>query len=748
MKQTIRLTKAELRRLLMNKKTYIMMAISIFVISLGFIEFIRTLGDSFFNPSRLSTLDNVVFPFSLGTLGGSLIWGIAIILDSDRVVKNRAKDMINAFTDEKRTSLARIYAYSIIIGITFLISLLVYLPICYKRMDYLFSYQAYVIYPLIMVIPGCIMTLFICDGLYKISQNLSVSIFLFLILTIAQFTSLLNNNFFLRWNSPIAPDISDAFGSPAVIRLLLYSRVLLLAGALFFWNVSCLFIRKYQYGIFRSFLLRVTRPAAVIIPVGFAAITVIMAMKQPFVDHSPIISFDDSAYLESFTRSDHEASYARYKTTLNFNTLLGTVKGVDECLLTEALDDQITFHLGAGYRIKSMTLDDQPIEYESFYDMEDGYNTYFGNKKYIIKNPEKKKGMLKIVYEGYPSLSRSLFYSGGGYQNGDVVGRDYISLSWQHQGAEYDYLGGPEKELYVNVPKNHIPLIEANEMKRVKDNDDGTVCWKINYYVGNLFSGSYKADKISYSKRDVYFKYSNKYADTVKAYKLDEAINSVLDYCDNHVGELDTYDYEDQPSPDIRILQTSADSTGGYAGDGAVVMNEHFLSPQTLSDSKAGTNMSEVFMHEIIHLYWGDLGLLLDDDGLWSPEGLTVFTTYRIVKEKYGELYAKQYYVDKWKEDVKYLNNNFYYRHPEYIDKLPAGYRSAIETNVSSIKRYSLMPLMLLKAEEKLGGEKEMDKVMQEMYSNKMNYVMNDSYFTFQDFLDISGLTEEDLKVE
>ena len=96
MKQTIRLTKAELRRLLMNKKTYIMMAISIFVISLGFIEFIRTLGDSFFNPSRLSTLDNVVFPFSLGTLGGSLIWGIAIILDSDRVVKNRAKDMINA----------------------------------------------------------------------------------------------------------------------------------------------------------------------------------------------------------------------------------------------------------------------------------------------------------------------------------------------------------------------------------------------------------------------------------------------------------------------------------------------------------------------------------------------------------------------------------------------------------------------------------------------------------------------------
>ena len=158
--------------------------------------------------------------------------------------------------------------------------------------------------------------------------------------------------------------------------------------------------------------------------------------------------------------------------------------------------------------------------------------------------------------------------------------------------------------------------------------------------------------------------------------------------------------------------------------------------------------MNEVFMHEIIHLYWGDLGLLLDDDGMWSAEGLTVFTTYRIVKEKYGELYAKQYYVDKWKEDVKYLNNNLYYRHPEYIDRLPAGYKSLIETSVSTIKKYSLMPLMLLKAEEKLGGEAAMDKVLQKLYSKNMDYRMNESCCTFQDFLSTAGLTEEDIRIE
>ena len=120
----------------------------------------------------------------------------------------------------------------------------------------------------------------------------------------------------------------------------------------------------------------------------------------------------------------------------------------------------------------------------------------------------------------------------------------------------------------------------------------------------------------------------------------------------------------------------------------------------------------------------------------------------RIVKEKYGELYAEKYYVDKWKQDVKHLNNNFYYRHPEYLDKLPDSYRADIETSVSSLKKYSLMPLMLLKAEERLGGEKEMDKVLQELYSKNIEYQELETGCTMQDFLDIAGLTEEDLEIE
>ena len=166
--------------------------------------------------------------------------------------------------------------------------------------------------------------------------------------------------------------------------------------------------------------------------------------------------------------------------------------------------------------------------------------------------------------------------------------------------------------------------------------------------------------------------------------------------------------------------------------------------------------MNETFMHEIVHLFWGDLGCCVQDDGTWSAEGLDVYTVYRIVKEKYGELYAKQYYVDAWEENVKSLNNNFYYRHPEYLEKLPDSYRVNILNGVESIKKYSLMPLMLLKAEEKLGGEEAMDEVLQKLYSvndgnlfgGEENMFDGTSGVSFQDFLDISGLTEEDLEIE
>ncbi len=112
--QTIKLIKVELRRLLMSRKTYILMAINILIIGMGYIEYTREICSYLFLDSGASTVDNVIVPYAFGTLAGSLIWGISLLIDSDRIKKNRVKDIMSAFTDEKKLSLARILSYSVV----------------------------------------------------------------------------------------------------------------------------------------------------------------------------------------------------------------------------------------------------------------------------------------------------------------------------------------------------------------------------------------------------------------------------------------------------------------------------------------------------------------------------------------------------------------------------------------------------------------------------------------------------------
>ena len=368
MMQTIKLTKVELRRLLMSRKTYILMAINILIIGLGFNEYIHELGSYLFVDYAASTATNILFPYALGTLAGSIIWGISLLIDSDRIKKNRVKDIISAFTDEKKLSLARILSYSVVTILTLTISLIIYMPLCSKRMDYLFDYGAYFVYPVLFYIPGMIITFFLCEALYKLSDNLSVSLIIYFALTAAQLTPLFQNEFF-AWNIPVYSTVSDSFGSPAVIRLQVYTRILIIVAVILLWETGCLFIRKYGKNAFRSFLIRIMQPVALIKPVFFLAIMLVMIIKQPFVVNSPIVSLDDdNFYMEN---KDEEAYYARDKRTLSFNTFLGTMKGEDEILLSKVEDEDLTFFLGCGLELKSATLDEEPLDFTSFYDDKD-----------------------------------------------------------------------------------------------------------------------------------------------------------------------------------------------------------------------------------------------------------------------------------------------------------------------------------------------------------------------------------------
>ena len=153
-------------------------------------------------------------------------------------------------------------------------------------------------------------------------------------------------------------------------------------------------------------------------------------------------------------------------------------------------------------------------------------------------------------------------------------------------------------------------------------------------------------------------------------------------------------------------------------------------------------------IHELVHQWWG-LSCMFDsseESSPWSAEGLTVYTTYRIVKELYGEDYAREHYTDRWQSEVDDYRLNFYVRRPEYLSALPGKQRLEISNRLSYVRQYCEMPLKILKAEKLVGGEAAMDQILSDLFNRELD--PQSPFLTFQEFLDACGLNEEDLNLE
>ena len=743
MGQLIRITKAEFLRLMKNKATYIVMLVHIISIALLYVEYIHKQVALWLNGGMghvaSSTNEYVYRPFVIGTLTGSIVWGIYVLISASKVKKNGSKEMVAAFMDERKHSFTRVMAFILVMIIDTCLCMLVFLPVSMQKMDYLFNLKTYITYPLILMLPGLIMTVFLMEALYRFFENIGVALFIFALLTGSQFTTLFFQNPFVSWNFPQEYWVSDTVGGAGTIRMQIYTRIILVLVAVGVWGISVLFTRKYQFGPIRSFIVNLRKPLRLTVPVITILIAVTMLVKQPFIDHGPLV-VEDMTY--EVCGDELFVICNNIEKDFYFDTTLGKVRGIYKLDIENNEKEELEIAHNAGLKIKKLTFNGKDVDFTSEFNEEDTLYTVQSLKFAKFKLPEGSKGELVCEFEGYPTQSRT-YYKMRGYDcSFNSIGRDYIYAQCDIVDMN-DAMADPECiKTYVNVPADHIPLMDGYEMEKEQDNDDGTARWEYEGDAYSVMSAVNKVVDIDYDKADVKLEYNQKNEPAVRKNNMDEAVADVLQFCEDHIGPLETDEYNR-----VSIEFVSSELGGGTAGFGNVVIDESLFSADKLNDSKDGSNANEVFMHEIVHLYHGDLGLLYEDDGLWSCEGMTVYTTYRIVKEKYGELYANKYYVDSWKESVKRQNNNFYLRHPEYMDKLPESYRTQILNSIVTENKYCRMPLMLLKAEEIL-GEERMDEVIQELYSHKEEYRENFSGCTFQEFLDIAGLSEEDLELE
>ena len=97
-----------------------------------------------------------------------------------------------------------------------------------------------------------------------------------------------------------------------------------------------------------------------------------------------------------------------------------------------------------------------------------------------------------------------------------------------------------------------------------------------------------------------------------------DAVQAVVDYCTQHYGPLSFGAGES-----LKLIQSRVVG-GGYAADGASLLDEADFTIANLADGAKGAAAGEVFIHEVVHQWWG-LGKLFDTadpSSPWSAEGL------------------------------------------------------------------------------------------------------------------------------
>ena len=724
--KTFFLYRVELRRLALSKFTWIVTVLSLCGPLTGY---------SFLQQSNASVMSGqyIANPVLAGTVIGAILWAVLTLIETNRVHRNKTDILTDAIVSPIRMAFVRMTALASLSAAACFLCVLAYLPYTIVKMDYIFNPALYMMSFLILMLPTWWISILLAAAIYQIVQRVELAGLLYVVCVYFSFSRFANNDFFSRWINPIIITYSDGFSSLYYLRIALYTRVLWLALAGGIWTLSLICIRRYQKNLLVSFWRSLRK---VYLPVTAAALMVtgiMMWRGQPFVDHGPA----EFQYWDYYnTINDSKISAVTYRLTAKPES--GQLHSIAEYTSTSGGSGIKSIWLNPGYKILRIMCDNQPVSFAATSEFQgDSQRTDFSLTQSGWKT-------LTIEYEGYPAMLRCF----APYSWGNEVTSDYISLNNSSSMPSLTGLNIPGTfTLELTLPGNMTPLLNHQFMEDYTLNADGTKTWtkKKSDYTIWLTACDYNVESFNAAGMNVNFVYSKKYETIMTEYNMQEALSEVLSYCTEHLGRLSW-----AGSSSLMMVQRSAITDGGNAGEGWVEWGESTFTAGNLSDPRKGANAAEVFVHEMVHLWWGGLGVYCGSEwdesssDPWSDEGLTVYTTYRLMKDKYGEEYAKQYYIDVWQAAVDIQERGFYYRNPEYLDRLPEQYRADLNTMNRGTNLYSRMPLMILKAEQLVGGEEKMDEILR---SAQRKFANNgfDKPFTYQDFLNACGLQEEDL---
>ena len=726
--KTLKLFPLELGRLLQSRLTWLIVLLTVLSPAAGLV---------LYRPATSTTMLSLYLanPAMAGGVAGGILFGALTVYELDRVSRSRADVLMDAAVSPLTMALTRLPALLAAAVGTLALTMLVWLPVSAGLIGSVFSGVDYALaYGLLMGL-ALPLSILAAGAAYQFTRRADLSLVLFAAFAALSLT-VWADDWQLCWLNPCVWALSDDFSNFRVFRSVAWMRLTWLAALAGVWTVSYLCIRQYGKGLFGSLARGVRRAYRPVIALALLACSGTAYAAQPFIDHSnpdlTVMSFYEIPYAEGVTFLSRSAQVFP-------DTAAGTVTGRASYRFenTSGQEQSLSFGVNPGYTISNVQVGGADVPFTV-----SGYQEY-NEARLEVTIPAEEQVELTMEYSGFPQESLPTM-QGGKELSDDYLCLENSALSPRVMNVLPGENGYPAAiEITLPASMTAVPF-GSSEAEVVSENDDSTRTWRYedNGAGGILYAGDYVREDIEAGGMTIQFYYGRKHQDVMEAAGAVDAVKAVVDYCTEHYGKLSFGSGET-----LKLIQSRV-AGGGYATDGASLLDEADFTANNLGDAAKGGGAGEVMIHELVHQWWG-LGNMFDTSDStspWSAEGLTVYTTYRIVKELYGEAYAQEHYVDQWQQAVDDYYLDFYVRCPEYLERLPESVRLNISNSLSGMRQYCEMPLKILKAEQLVGGEEAMDQILNSLFIRELDPMY--PYLTYQEFLDACGLTEEDLSID
>ena len=728
--KTIRLFPLEFGRLLQNRLTWLIVLLTVISPAAGLF---------LYKPATATTMLSLYLanPAIAGGVVGGILFGLLTIFELDRVSRSRADVLMDAAVSPLTMALVRLLALLAAAVVTVALTMLVWLPISMYLIGSVFGGMDYVLAYLLLMGLALPLSILAAAAAYQFTRRVDLSLVLFAAFAALSLT-VWADDWQLCWLNPCVWALSDDFSNFRIFRSVAWMRLTWLAALAGIWTVSYLCIRQYGKGALGSLaasVRRIYRPAIALLLLVCSSTAY---AAQPLVDQSNpdemAMTFYEVPYAENVVCTRRSAQVFP-------NTSTGSLSGTASYQFqnTSGQEQNVAFGINPGYTISNVQVNgaDVPFSVSEYQE--------YNEAMLEVTLPADEQAELVMEYSGFPQESRNM----STMQGSKEISTEYLclensALSPRLMNVMPGENGYPATiEITLPASMTAIPF-GSSEAEVVAEHNNGTRTWRYeaNGTGGILYAGDYICENIEAGGMTIEFYYGRKHQSVMEAAGAVEAVKSVVDYCTEHYGSLSFGTGET-----LKLIQSRV-TGGGYAANGASLLDEADFTADNLGNTDKGGGAGEVMIHELVHQWWG-LGNMFDTSDStspWSAEGLTVYTTYRIVKELYGEAYAQEHYINQWQQAVDDYYLDFYVRNPDYLANLPEDKQLEITGNLTYVRQYCEMPLKILKAEQLVGGEDAFDQILNRLFNRELDPMY--PYLTYQDFLNACGLAEEDLNLD